>query len=103
MFNAIENGSRNKIAEVEDWFNFLNVAEGESTTASRICRKSACPNSHITADVHERELHAWITELMADVINKGRNRIPNRLIDMLVEGTTGLRRLCGQSTSPNNL
>ena len=89
VFNAIEKAGKTRIASVED---FLNLVDSGDTKIKRslkdqfqmyMCQLKAYLRTYTGGELHARVSQTrsdGIMDLLRDIVYKGKNRNPNRLI-----------------------
>ena len=107
VFNAIESAGENKIMDTKESCSLLNVSDRKSRDQSlgHMCQLKSYLRTCTVGELHARVSQTksdGIMELMRDVIYKGRNRNPNRLIDMKAKALSPPRAMKVSGICPSS-
>ena len=91
VFITVEKAGKNKINDIEDFFNGLDTDNAQIAQSIReqaqtyMCQLKAYLRTYTAGELHARVTQVkseGIIELMREIVYKGKNRNPNRLLDL---------------------
>ena len=91
MFNAIEKAGKTRIASVEDFLNLVDSGDTKIKQSIKdqfqmyMCQLKAFLRTYTGGELHARVTQTrsdGIMDLLRDIVYKGKNRNPNRLIEL---------------------
>ena len=91
MFNAIEKAGKTRIASVEDFLNFVDSGDTKIKQSIKdqsqmyMCQLKAYLRRYTGGELHARVTQTrsdGIMDLLRDIVYNGKNRNPNRLIEL---------------------